>query len=154
MIYNGVGRFYPPGVVYTKYPPGSAGPQALLSKMVDPCPACRAVLALPNLLRMEPGMRKPPAKPRAVSGFTAARLALAFCTVMGPRACRGLNLIRYGLCSGGPLSCGAARGPCTRAALVGGAHPPGGQDGGGCAAWYPACMATTRIQIAQPDMWQ
>ena len=49
---------------------------------------------------------------------------------------------------------GAARGPCTRAALGGGAHPPGGQDGGGCAAWYPACMATTRMQNAQPDMWQ
>ena len=32
---------------FNKNPPGSAGSQALLSKLVDPCPACRAVLAIP-----------------------------------------------------------------------------------------------------------
>ena len=119
--------------------------------MVDPCPACRAVLALPNLLRMGLGMRKPPAKPRAWKppSYIPPRQA-AKDPGMGHvvERCAG---VASALLGGG---IGAARGPCTRAALWGGAHPPGGQDGGGCAAWYPACMATTRMQNAHPDMWQ
>ena len=49
-------------------PPGSAGPQALLSNMVDPCPACRAVLAIrrPRLLRLGRGMIMPPASAEGV----------------------------------------------------------------------------------------
>lgn len=49
-------------------PPGSAGPQALLSNMVDPCPACRAVLAIrrPRLFRLGRGMIMPPASAEGV----------------------------------------------------------------------------------------
>lgn len=61
-------RCHSPPCMFFNDPPGSAGPQALLSNMVDPCPACRAVLAIrrPRLFRLGRGMIMPPASAEGV----------------------------------------------------------------------------------------